>query len=178
MFPSSLSRALALAVFCLLTACATPVRLGMPSPAPATSDSLLALERWVNLYDQVQGMTQEQTGERLAQLESPRSPGQRYYYGLLNSHLKGYPDWIRARDAFAGLASDVSLSTTQRGLADILRQHNQARINAYVRQVELQSRAVELQKQLVSAEQEKTELQQKIQALTDLETSISTRKEE
>lgn len=178
MFSPSLSRTLILALLCLLAACATPVQLGMPNAQPTASDAILALERWVNLQAQVQGMTPEQAKERLSQLTAPEGTGQRFYYGLLNSQLKGYPDWIRARDAFARLADEPSLSAPQRALADILRQQNQIRINAYVRQVDLQSRAVELQKQLVAAEEEKTILQQKIQALTDLETSISTRKEE
>lgn len=126
-------------------------------------------------------MAPEQAAERIAQLkklQEQEGTGQRYYYGLLHSQLEGYPDWIRARDAFADLASDASLSKEQKGLADILRSQNQTRINAYVKQIDLQQRAVELQKQLVAAEAEKTALQQKIQALTDLETSISTRKEE
>ena len=59
-----------------------------------------------------------------------------------------------------------------------MRQFNQLRINAYVRQLELESNAITLRQQLVSAEAEKTQLQQKIQALTELETFISTRKEE
>ena len=123
-------------------------------------------------------MTAEEAAERIAQLDSPEGEGQRFYYGLLHTRLKSYPDWIRARDAFADVASNASVSEAQRGLADLMRQYNQLRINAYVRQLELESNAVTLRQQLVNAEAEKTLLQQKIQALTELETIISTRKEE
>lgn len=179
MFSSSLSRALAATLLLgIVAGCATPFHVGTSAPQPVASTATLALERWINLYTQTQDMTAEQASTRVAELAPPESSGQRFYYGLLHSQLDNYPDWIRARDAFAKLAADKTLTIEQRGLADVLRSQNQTRINAYVKQIDLQQRTVELQKLLVSAETEKTELQQKIQALTDLETSISTKKEE
>lgn len=179
MFSLSLSRALVFAAVVpgALVACTTPFQVGMPAPQPAVSASTAALERWINLHTQTAGMTREQAGQRVAELDEPESTGQKFYYGLLHGRLGNYPDWIRARDAFASLVADETLTNEQRGLADILRSQNQTRINAYVKQIDWQQQTVELQKQVVSAEAEKTELQQKIQALTDLETSISTRKE-
>jgi hypothetical protein len=160
----------------LMQGCSMPLQLGMPGPE--VNESVLAFERWVDLYSQVQAMTPEDAATRLAQLDAPQGSGQKFYYGLLHSRLRGYPDWIRARDAFAGLADATDLSASQRDLADLMRRYNQSRINAYVKQLDLESKAVELNKQLVAAEQEKTVLQQKIHALTELEAHISTRKEE
>lgn len=180
MLSSRLSRArlVTLLLPVLLVGCTTPLQLGMPAPAPTVDEAQLAFERWMNLHTQVQSMSAEEAAQRIAQLDSPEGEGQRFYYGLLHTRLKNYPDWIRARDAFADVAGNASVSEAQRGLADLMRQYNQLRINAYVRQLELESNAVALRKQLVSAEAEKTLLQQKIQALTELETIISTRKEE
>lgn len=180
MLSLSLPRTLAVsaALFASLSACTTPIQIGIPAPQQTASETTIAFERWVNLHTQVRAMTSEQAAARIAELGDYEGTGQRYYYGLLHSQLENYPDWIRARDAFANLVSDTGLTPEQRGLADVLRSQNQTRINAFVKQIDLQQRSVELQKQLVTAEAEKTALQQKIQALTDLETSISTRKEE
>jgi len=171
-------RIVATIVFAVLSGCASPLQLSMPAPEPPLSQEQQSFERWVNLHTQVQGMTHEEASVRLQELDSPEGQGQRFYFGLLHSQSKNYPDWIRARDAFNAVAKNSSLSQAQRGLADLLRQYNQLRINAYVRQLDLESSAVELRRQLVAAEDEKTQLQQKIQALTELETIISTRKEE
>ena len=60
----------------------------------------------------------------------------------------------------------------------MLESYNQNRINWYQRQGELVKQRSQLEEQLDEAEQEKALLEQKIQALTDLEAVISTRKEQ
>ena len=70
------------------------------------------------------------------------------------------------------------MTTEQRQLTGILLAYNQNRINWYQRQSELLVENAELEKQLQQAEEDKVLLEQKIQALTDLEADISTRKEQ
>ena len=102
-------------------------------------------------------------------------PGQSHF---VNQQLVTYGAWVQARDAFRLLREDEELSEEQRQLVAILQAYNQTRINWYQRQSELLNRHAELQQQLDEAEQDKLVLEQKIQALTDLEAAISTRKEQ
>ena len=60
----------------------------------------------------------------------------------------------------------------------MLERYNQSRINWYTRQEELLERYQYLQRELDASDDEKAELEQKIQALTELEAEISTRKEQ
>ena len=60
----------------------------------------------------------------------------------------------------------------------VLEAYNQSRINWYQRQSETVKQNIKLEQQLSEAEQEKQLLEHKIQALTDLEAVISTRKEQ
>jgi hypothetical protein len=123
-------------------------------------------------------MSTEQAVERLVTVDRPEGTGQQFYYGLLNSQLQSYGAWTQARDTFQELLELDTLSPQQQQLVDILRQYNQNRINLYLSQEELLAEQAELQEQLQDAEQDNERLQQQIQALTDLETVISTRREE
>ena len=111
-------------------------------------------------------------------MNKPEGADQLFYYGLLNQQLMTYGAWAQARDTFRVLREDKELAEVQRQLVTILQEYNQTRINWYQRQSELLNRNAELQQQLREAEQDKLVLQQKIQALTDLEAAISTRKEQ
>ena len=77
-----------------------------------------------------------------------------------------------------GLQQDETLTEAQRQLMVVLEAYNQNRINWYQRQSEAVKQNRKLEQQLSDAEQEKLLLEQKIQALTDLEAVISTRKEQ
>lgn len=101
-----------------------------------------------------------------------------FYVGLLNQQVKDYNHWIAARDVFRGLRKDPQLDAEQRQLAGILERYNQSRINWYSRQNELLERYRLLQRELDTLDDEKALLEKKIQALTDLEAVISTRKEQ
>lgn len=86
--------------------------------------------------------------------------------------------WVQARDSFKTLADNPALSRQQQQLLQIQLHFNQERINWYMRNQELAGEHSALQTRLQDAEAERQQLEQKIQALTDLETVISTRKEE
>jgi hypothetical protein len=75
------------------------------------------------------------------------------------------------------LAADSRLVKEQRDLVTILQRYNQTRINWYQQHRELLADHETTAAKLEASLEENRLLQQKIQALTDVETSISTRKE-
>ena len=123
-------------------------------------------------------MDTDEVVDQLVRLNKPEGIDQLYYYGLLNQQLQTHGAWAQARDSFRELQQQEGLTTEQRQLAGILLVYNQNRINWYQRQSELLVQNADLKKQLHEAEDEKILLEQKIQALTDLEADISTRKEQ
>jgi hypothetical protein len=133
---------------------------------------------WLQLHAEVRQLTEEEIVEQLVDVGLPEGDEALYYYGLLNQQLNSYGAWIQARDAFSKLAESENLLAGQRELAVVFRVYNQDRINTQAKLNKLNARGNELQERLVLAEEEKRLLQQKIQALTDLESAISTRKEE
>ena len=123
-------------------------------------------------------MSTEEVVAKLIRVNEPEGAGQLFYYGLLNQQLQTFDAWAQARDTFRQLHENEELTAEQRQLAGILQSYNQNRINWYQRQGELLKQNAELKQQLSDAEQDKLLLEQKIQALTDLEAVISTRKEQ
>ncbi len=123
-------------------------------------------------------MSTEEVVAKLIRVNKPEGAGQLFYYALLNQQLQTFGAWSQARDTFRQLHQDEELTIEQRQLVGILQEYNQNRINWYQRQRELLIRHAELKQQLSEAEQDKLLLEQKIQALTDLEAVISTRKEQ
>jgi PBP1b-binding outer membrane lipoprotein LpoB len=175
-----MSRTLALLLFALviLAGCATspPTQVtAKPSPEPVTYSSV---QQWLNLQQEVADMSTEEVVAKLVRVNKPEGAGQLFYYGLLNQQLQTFDAWSQARDTFRQLHQDEELTIEQRQLAGILQDYNQNRINWYQRQAELLKQHTELKQQLSDAEQDKLLLEQKIQALTDLEAVISTRKEQ
>lgn len=123
-------------------------------------------------------MSIEETSEELAGLDKPGNAGDLFYHALLNHQLQTNAAWVQARDAFRALQEDDELTVEQRQLAGILEAYNQNRINWYQRHSDLLVDNTRLQQQLRDTEQDKLQLEQKIQALTELEADISTRREE
>ncbi len=123
-----------------------------------------------------------QAAEVLLELEKiegvPDNGDALYYYGLLHQQLKEYDHWITARDAFRQVRQDPELDLDQRQLAGIFERYNQSRINWYSQQTDLLQRYGDLERELDTLDEEKELLQQKIQALTDLEAVMSNRKEQ
>lgn len=163
----------------MLTACAAS-----PPPAPVVEqpnpDSIAfsALQQWLGLQQAVAKMDAEMVVSELVLVGKPDGVEELFYFGLLNQKLQTYSSWVQARDSFRQLQQDESLTVERRQLAAILQEYDQSRINWYQRHVELHDQHARLEQQLHDAEQEKLLLEQKIQALTDLEAAISTRKEQ
>lgn len=136
------------------------------------------VDEWLLLMQKVQSMPEQQALKHLVREERPEGAEQRFYHALLNQRLDTYGAWTQARDTLRDLQKSESLTTAQRQLVSLLLAYNQSRINWYLNYQEAQAQNIELQQQLQNARKETEQLQQKIQALTDLETVISTRKEE
>lgn len=163
----------------ILAGCATsPPAQVVGNTATECSINYPTVQQWLNLQQDVAGMTTEEIVAKLVREDKPEGPGQLFYHGLLNQQLQTYGAWAQARDAFQQLHEDEELATEQRQLAGILQEYNQNRINWYQRQAELLKQHTALKQELGDAEQDKLLLEQKIQALTDLEAVISTRKEQ
>ena len=175
-----MSRALtALVLATLLAGCATaPPPVVVVAEPPAEAISCTSMQRWLHQQQEVSGLDKDEVVEQLVRLNKPEGIDQLYYYGLLNQQLQTQGAWAQARDSFRELQQKEGLTTEQRQLAGILLVYNQNRINWYQRQSELLVENAGLEKQLQQAEEEKVLLEQKIQALTDLEADISTRREQ
>ena len=176
-----MSRALTLLVIILpiLAGCATtwPPAQIEDKTAPGFI-AYTALQQWLNLHQQVTEMPTEEVAAELLKLDKPEGVDELFYFGVLNQQLQTFASWAQARDSFRILHDHEELTAEQRQLADIFQHYNQNCINLYQRQNELLRQHSELQQQLQQAEQDKQLLEQKIQALTDLEAVISTRKEQ
>jgi len=137
-----------------------------------------SVQHWLKLQHEVAAMSLEEITGELAALDKPENAGDLFYHGLLKQQLKSNAAWVQARDAFRALHEDHELTVEQRRLAGILEAYNQNKINWYQRHSDLLVDNTRLQQQLRDTEQDKLLLEQKIRALTELETDISTRKEE
>jgi len=126
----------------------------------------------------VSTMSPDQLETALEGMATPDSTGQLFYYGLLRQQTDAYDSWVAARDIFRELRQNDTLSSAQRQLAGLLERYNQSRINWFHRREELRQQNDSLQAQLNQLQEQNTLLEQKIQAITDLESTISTRKEE
>ena len=162
----------------LLAGCVAAPPPTVVAPASPQTIPYSGVQQWLNLRQDVSVMSTEEVVEKLVRVNSPEGEGQMFYYGLLNQQLQTHGAWVNARDTFRELQQNEDLSTEQRQLANLLQEYNQNRINWYQRQSELLVQNADLKKQLHEAEEEKILLEQKIQALTDLEADISTRKEQ
>ncbi|MFO7549995.1 MAG: hypothetical protein R6W80_01205 [Haliea sp.] len=160
----------------VVTACVSPTPapielLPPPTPdeVPVVPDSRLTY--WLGLRNSVVKLSAEQVKAVLESMPRPESADHLYYSGLLHQQSQTYNGWVQARDVFRVLHQDEALSEQLRQLAGILEAYNQNRINAHQRYTQLQQQIDEL-------EQQKQLLDEKIQAITDLEAAMSTRKEQ
>ncbi|MDO8863745.1 hypothetical protein Q6D67_18795 [Haliea sp. E1-2-M8] len=136
---------------------------------PEASDSPLA--HWLGLQAAVVTMSVGQVEAVLESMPRPEGADQLFCFGLLHHQSQTYNGWMQARDVFRLLSQDEALPDELRQVAGILEAFNQSRINAHQRYAQLQQQIDEL-------EQQKQLLDEKIQAITDLEAAISTRKEQ
>ena len=155
-----------------------------PPPQPpvtavsSTTTTNTTIRQWFNRQEQVADLSAEQIEEELHNRPRPESGPELFEFGLLNHYSQHYESWIQARDAFRKLSVDASLGRGKRQMALLLETYNQQRINAYRSYQQLQEENVELQRQIAVAELQKAQLQQQIQALTELEANISRRKDQ
>ncbi len=176
MFQVGMSRPLTIAAIFLVTlaGCATP---SQPALRTANTTTYSQLPNWLELQREVSAMSVEEVNQQLTELGEPKGPQQLFYFGLLNQQFDAFTKWTQARDVFRQLDEDTSLDQDQRSLAAILERYNQSRINWYLQRRQLIERNESLQAELGSTRKENTLLVQKLKAITDLETSISTRME-
>lgn len=144
---------------------------------------LQSLNHWLVISEKVDSMSIEQVEDALKGRETPVSPSALFYYGALNQKLGRIDGWIRARDAYRKLGSDEALGSGAntsgiRELARILEAHNQALINWHERHRHLQKELAESVLDREALEKKHQLLEQKIDALTDLEAVISHRKQQ
>jgi hypothetical protein len=165
-------------VLVTLAGCATQPQTTIETPADALTCTCTQLQNWLELQRKVLAMSNEKVEQQLTSLGEPKGPRQLFYFGLLHQQLDTFAGWPKARDVFRQLAEDARLAKEQRGLAAILERYNQSRINWYLQHRQLLENNETLKSKLRTSREENDLLEQKIKAITDLETSISTRKEQ
>lgn len=163
----------------------------LPAPAapgvPAALDAALNadLEPWLGEISRLMAFSEEQAEAELQQTftSAAQQPERLFRYALLNQQLKDRLGWIRARDSLQQLSAHADLSMPLLALVRLLEFHNQAMINADSRQTRLLNALQEEQQQrqrlaaeLLLSQQQVVELSQKIEALTNLERSMSIRR--
>jgi len=127
---------------------------------------------WLRIADLYMELTPTQAQQRLDELgDEEKTTLQWYRYALLNQQLNDRAGWIRARDAFRYVLATESLSQELYGLTKLLLKYNQNMINwdARYSKVKIELKESEAMQQV---------LEEKIQAITNLEQSMSSRKEQ
>lgn len=180
MFPSDMPRAItSLLLFAaVLSGCVAQPPVETTQQNTTAVVTLPAIEQWLDQLAAVETMDTPEVMEQLGKVDKTAGASQLFYFGILNQRLQSYGAWTVARDAFQKLQENEALPKQQRQLAGVLRQYNQSRINGHSRYDASLKEQTELRESLSRAEDEKRQLEQKIQALTELETAISTRQEE
>jgi len=127
---------------------------------------------WLRIADLYMELTPTQAQQRLDKIgDEEKTTLQWYRYALLNQQLNDRAGWVRARDAFRYVLATESLSQELYGLTKLLLKYNQNMINwdARYSKVKIELKESEAMQQV---------LEEKIQAITNLEQSMSTRKEQ
>ena len=165
-------------IVALLGACTTPAPVEVVEvhrEVPAKAAKPAPVLKWLQWQETVSTMNATQLSTVLEGMAQPGNANQLFYYGLLNQQSEDYDGWVIARDIFRDLQADDTLTTKQKQLAGILERYNQSRINASYGQDELRKQNEELQQQLADLQEKNRLLEQKIQAITELESTISIR---
>jgi len=178
--PRSLTRLpLAAAALVLgLGGCATPAPVEVVHVPPPVKVAPPPLQKWLRWQESVATMSDAQLNSALEGMATPGNADQQFYHGVLRQQSNDYDNWVMARDIFRQLKEDEALTPSQRQLAGILERYNQSRINWFHSRDELKQQYEALQQQVSELQEKNRLLEQKIQAITDLEATISTRKEE
>jgi hypothetical protein len=180
MFQVGMSRPLVIAALLLviLAGCVAQPKTPTETAADVQTCACTQLQNLLDLQHKVSTMRTEEIKKQLAGLGQPKAPQQLFYFGLLNQQLDAFTPWTQARNTFQQLAADTGLTKEQRDLAAILERYTQSRINWYLQHHQLLEKYGTLEAELGASQEENKLLERKIKAITDLETSISTRKEQ
>jgi hypothetical protein len=178
------SLAILLALLVLASCSSGPRPQSELSHAQALND-YEELRKWLSLHRDVESMSTTQATAALRSSRKSEKPDDVFYYALLNQRIDAYGNWTLARDKFRELSTTPGLTDQQRQLVLIFERYNQTRINWYMRRelVEHNNRVLKHENQalhgeLATSQSERLLLQQKIQAITDLETAIIIREEQ
>ncbi|MBN7798680.1 hypothetical protein [Parahaliea mediterranea] len=162
--------ALALLAGCQMLPEEPPLREVPRTARPCVTAPATALERWMGEMTSVDKLSQEQAREQLSLMRGAGdSAFERYRYALLNQRIGDGAGWIRARDTLRGLREEGLAEPGLMQLVALLQRFSQAMINADARQQQLAE-------ELLSSQQEREALADKIEALTNIEQTISERK--
>jgi len=141
----------------------------LDQPLPITE--LRDLNDWLSISTAVSKLSADMAATKLRQLGKPEAGDELFYYGVLNQQLNHREGWIQARDAFRKLSTETAIEPNFKELARIMEAHNQALINWHARHTHLQ-------KELAESVLDRELLERKIEALTQLEATISNRKQQ
>jgi hypothetical protein len=161
-----------------LAGCVGQAPVEAPVAQPAVKVATPQVLTWLRWQESVSTMTEPQLATALEGMAKPENANQRFYYALLRQQANDYDSWVAARDIFRALQEDAAVAPGQRQLAGILERYNQSRINWFHSRDELRQQYEALQQQVTELQAQNSLLEQKIQAITELEATISTRKEE
>lgn len=127
---------------------------------------------WLRIADLYMELTPTQARQRLDAIgDEEKTMLQWYRYALLNQQLNNRAGWIRARDAFRHVIASESLSQELYGLTKLLLKYNQSLIN-------WDTRYSKVKIELKESEGMQRVLEEKIQAITNLEQNMSSRKDQ
>jgi len=127
---------------------------------------------WLRVSDLYMELTPAQAQQRLDNINTDKKTSLQWFrYALLNQQLNEPAGWIRARDAFRYLLAIETLGQELHSLTKLLLKYNQNMIN-------WDARYSKVQIQLKESEAMQQVLEEKIQAITNLEQSMSSRKEQ
>lgn len=137
-----------------------------------------SLNNWLAISRRVSSMTETEVAVAIKNLATPQNHQALFYYGVLNQNLGRIDGWVQARDTFRELTNEDNLAPNLRELARIFLVHNQALINWHTRHRGLQKELVESVLDREHLEHDLELLELKIEALTDVEAVISSRKQQ
>lgn len=180
MFSTNLSQKIAVAVLVTaLTACAT----NTPAPAAPVADCdcekpYQTIKHWLAMERSTSAMESGTVVAELVKLGRPATAEQRFYFGLLNQQLNTPANWRHARNAFRQTRQDTALAAELRSFAAVLERYNRSRLDQHNARQNQARQQQQLRERLETKASENTLLQEKIQAITELETDMSTRIEQ
>lgn len=168
-----------LVLLSLVAGCAhQPVALEASTSECDCAQPFSELGEWLLMERRTSAMDTSEVVAELVKLGRPKTPTEQFYFGVLNQQLGTAANWRQARDAFRAVRKNTELPDEQRHIAAVLERYNIYRLDDNKDRNDMLRDQAELERALRQMERENTELQDKIQAITDLEADMSTRIEQ